>query len=150
MNPFLLDPQSRRAAWKTVRLDISGLPNSESRIDAALAFWRQAALERTTIDWDDCRGWPTAWELIQRNQYCESAQSLGLALTLMLASPELVDSTRLHLITDRHNCVQRIVAQVDGWILNHGWCDRQPALLLGKVSVHQTWRWHDRAWHPMT
>lgn len=146
INPFVLDYPSRLAAWKACRQQIQSHTTLEQQLDTCLEFWRQAPLENHLLNWDDAPGWPTAWEMLSNNCYCTSTHSLGIAYTLMLAVPELENQIHLKLITDKLNCVQKIVVQVQDWILNYGFVDKTPVDRLQHVHTSATWRYTGKQW----
>jgi hypothetical protein len=111
-----------------------------------LTFWKQAPIENPLIDWDNAQKWPTAWELLHNNRFCEGALTLGTAYTLLLSCLDNFQDLKLLLITDRQNHVQKIVAKTHGSILNYGWLDQNPAALLNNCQVHARWGFDGRGW----
>jgi len=146
MNPFLLDTSSRRVAWKLLREEILEQSSPDAQIDLALTFWKQAPIENPLIDWDNAEKWPTPWELLHTNRFCEGALTLGVAYTLILSSPEHFQDLGLLLITDRQNHVQKIVAKTHSQVLNYGWLDRLPATTIKNCQVHSRWWFDGRNW----
>lgn len=146
MNPFLLDPNSRRLSWKLLREQVSQQSDPVSKINMALTFWKQAPIENPLIDWDNAQKWPSPWELLHNNRFCEGALTLGVAYTLILSSPEHFQDLTLLLITDRVNHVQKIVAKTHGQVLNYGWLDQLPASVISSCQVHSRWAFDGRNW----
>jgi hypothetical protein len=150
MNPFLLDSRNRLTAWKSHRVLIQNAPEVNEKIQLTLSFWKQAPIENPVIDWDNSAVWPTAWELVHANRFCESALSLGVAYTLLLSGDDSFSDPELLLITDRVNHVQKIIVRMGQLVLNYGWLDEQPATVLRLSEIHQKWRWRDKTWVPQT
>lgn len=146
MNPFLLDPRSRLLSWKELRTAIAGEESPVDKIHLALSFWKQAPIENPLIDWDNAQKWPTPWELLHNNRFCEGALTLGVAYTLILSNPEQFQDLTLLLITDRENHVQKIVAKTHGYILNYGWLDRNPMTVISNCQIHSRWNFDGKCW----
>ena len=147
INPFIIDPKSRLAAWKQVRIDVQKSNNIEEKINVALKFWRMAPLENPILDWDDSSKWPTPWELIHNNHFCDSTLSLALAYTLVLSDPESFSDIKLLLITDRLNHIQKIIVKTNNIILNYGWLDSSPSTILSTVNIHDMWKFDGKKWY---
>jgi len=146
MNPFLLDAKTRLEAWKTLRSNISSAETLKEKIALCLSFWQQAPIENPIIDWDNSKGWPTPWEMLHSNRFCEGALSLGVAYTLLLSAPQEFADLRLLLITDRRAHVQKIVVKTQGQVLNYGWLDSNPSSVLNTSQIHNRWEFDGRQW----
>ena len=149
VNPFLLGYSERLEAWKALRQDLQTAPLLDHKLDLTTEFWRQAPMEKRTIDWDNSNSWPTPWEQLRDNSFCPSSHSLAMAATLVLSCPELKDHLRLKLITDRQACVQKIVLKADPWIINHGFFDKQPVQQLQHVETQDVWTWTGKQWQSL-
>jgi len=147
MNPFIQDARSRLRAWKQLRHAIQAQQDPQQQIQITLEFWRQAPLERPLIDWDHCENWPTAWELLHNNRFCESSLSLAVALSLLYSDVAGWDQTQLVLITDRQHHVQKIVVQTPWALLNHGWLDIRPVADLQQMHINRKWSWNNNTWN---
>lgn len=145
-NPFIFDYKTRLAAWKELRNKLNDSENSHNKLVYCCAFWQKAPLENQVIDWDNAATWPDAWTMIAKNNYCESTLSLAVAYTLILANSDDKDNTRLLLITDRKNQIQKIVLQYNDWIVNHGWLDINAVTLLKTVEINRSWRFNGKNW----
>ena len=146
MNPFLLDPKERLKAWKGLRAQIASTESVVEQMDLALNFWKQAPLEKPILDWDNCQSWPTPWEMLHTNRFCESTLSLAVGYSLVLSSPHNYPDLELVLITDRLNHVQKVLARTQEWTLNHSWLDRLPRYQLQNVQIHSKWHYNGKAW----
>jgi len=150
MNPFLLDGRARLNSWKALRDEITGTPDPIQKIGKALQFWRLAPIENPVIDWDNSQSWPTAWELLHNNRFCESALSLGVAYTLLLSDPEIFSNLAMMLITHRLYHVQKIVLLTHNQVLNLGYLDQQPVSIIAKAQIHTRWRFDGKSWNTLT
>lgn len=146
MNLFLLDAKSRLLGWKVLREQIAQSENLDHKIQLCLRFWQQAPIENPTIDWDNSRLWPTPWEMLHSNRFCESALSLGVAYTLLLSDSATFHDLKLLLITDRQAHVQKIVAKTCSQVLNFGWLDQHNASVLNGSQLHNKWVFDGRQW----
>jgi hypothetical protein len=146
MNPFIQDYATRLAAWKNCRMDINSAPSTQDKIDVCLKFWRLAPVQNPLLNWDNSESWPTAWELLNDNNYCSSSHSLGIALTLVWADPDLFKNVHLDLITDRSYSIQKIVVNWETWYLNHGHVDKIAKNTLQNVHTHERWKWAHKKW----
>ena len=146
INPFIIDPKARVAAWKKIRIDIQSIDIIQQKIDIALKFWRMAPLENPLLDWDDCSKWPTPWELLHNNRFCDSTLSVALGYTLVMSDPETFSDIRLLLITDRSNHVQKIIVKTNDIVLNYGWLDSNPATVLSSANIQDRWKFDGKKW----
>jgi len=146
MNPFVLDPRSRLSAWKELRTQIQAVEFLDDKVQLTLTFWKQAPIENPILDWDNSSRWPTPWELLNNNRFCESTLSLAVAMTLVMSEPSLFEDIELLLITDRRHHVQKVVARLPECVLNYGWLDIHPRDILQGCSLHRLWTYDGRQW----
>lgn len=73
--------QKRLAAWRQLR---QHLETSKSPFDDVAAFFNQFPKTKIYTDPYDQSTWPTAWELIEENEYCPINILLGMCYTLQL------------------------------------------------------------------
>jgi hypothetical protein len=76
-----LEPSGRIAHWRAFRLSIGGMP-LEQAIQATAEYWQTCPYTSYYLDPNDPASWPTAWELISENYYCDIAKSLGMLYTI--------------------------------------------------------------------
>ena len=76
-----LEPNERIAHWRAFRLSIGGMP-LEHAIHATAEFWQNCPHTAHYLDPNDPESWPTAWELISENYYCDLAKALGMLYTI--------------------------------------------------------------------
>ncbi len=119
MNPFLLGPRERLADWKQLREGIKSLPEHE-QLQAVANYWGLAPLERFSYDPENAKDWPTIWEMITANHWCQQSIAIGMEMTLRLSG---WDPSRLKLvyINDRDLSDVRLVLQIDDskWLNYH-------------------------------
>lgn len=146
-NPFLVDGTTRLQHWKLVRHEISQMTDHLQGVDACLQFFKQAGFENYYLDWDKYQTWPGAWDLMYGNHFCPSGLSLGIAYTLLLASPETFDNLTLCLILDRTNSIQKIVVDWNNWLINYDYLDRVDKNTLKTSLTLNRWTYQDKSWH---
>lgn len=76
-----LEPNERIARWRDFRksLDDLSLPDA---IQSVAEFWQNCPHHPYYLDPRDPGTWPTAWDLIAENYYCDLAKSLGMLYTI--------------------------------------------------------------------
>lgn len=118
------------------------------KIQLTLTFWKGAPLENPLLDWDNCANWPSPWELINDNRFCDSTLSLAVANTLVMADPDNFKDAQLALITDRENHVQKIVVITHDRVLNLGWLDVTPREAIKQAHINRRWKHDGKIWRP--
>ena len=76
-----LDVSERMAHWRAFRLTLGNL-NLEDAIQATADFWQNCPHKPYYLDPTDPDNWPSAWELITENYYCDIAKALGMLYTI--------------------------------------------------------------------
>jgi hypothetical protein len=75
--------QERLADWVRLRQEAASLDQSQ-QLMLINDWWFRAPIVNHLIDWKNTQSWPTPWELLNNNGYCELARALGIVYTLML------------------------------------------------------------------
>lgn len=75
--------EKRLAAWKNLR---QHLETSSTPLEDVANFFNQHKIIKFYTDPYDQSTWPTAWELIEENQYCRFNLLLGICYTLQLCN----------------------------------------------------------------
>lgn len=73
--------EQRFAAWRKLR---QHLETSNTPFDDVVKFFNQFPKVKFYTDPYDQSTWPTAWELIEENEYCRFNLVLGICYTLQL------------------------------------------------------------------
>ena len=118
MNPFLLPHSERLAEWRTFRLGLEGLEEHEQL--ASVAKWvDQAPLSTYVLDIYDTASWPGPWELLNTNDFDDTAKAYLMEQTLIMVgwAPERL---RLHFVRNHSESMETMVLLVDNkWALNY-------------------------------
>ena len=115
--------QERLADWVRLRQETATLEQSQ-QLMSINDWWFRAPIVNHLINWENPRSWPTPWELLNNNGYCELARALGIVYTVLLVG----NYTDLKIIqTEKDNLVL-----VDGgkYILN--WAPNE------MLNIHST------------
>lgn len=73
--------EDRLKLWHDFRASLS---NDSDPVQSAINFWSDAPESSRNIDPYDESTWPSPWEMIQENSYCEYTKILAVAYTLKL------------------------------------------------------------------
>jgi hypothetical protein len=68
-------------------------------------WWWRAPMINHYLHWDDHCAWPSPWELLADNMYCDLARALGIVYTIMMIEHEKTQEISL-ICTDNDNLVQ--------------------------------------------
>lgn len=82
---FKLQPRERMNLWRNFRRDLDSLPLAKA-IESTDNFWQKCPFSPFYLDLDNPVSWPTPWDLITENRYCDIAKVLGIVYTLHLTS----------------------------------------------------------------
>ena len=75
--------QARLADWVRLRQTATPLTQVEQLI-LINDWWFNAPIVNHLIHWENPKAWPTPWELLNNNGYCELARALGIVYTIMI------------------------------------------------------------------
>ena len=87
--------QERLADWVRLRQATPSVEQSQ-QLMLINDWWFKAPIINHLINWENTQSWPTPWELLNNNGYCELARALGIVYTIMLT--ECLNYTDLKII----------------------------------------------------
>ena len=90
--------EDRLAAWSDFR---NTLETTDNPYQDVIDFYQRAPLVSIHTDPFDQAQWPTPWELIQENQYCEFARVLGYCFSLQLTERFSGANFEIHIVTSK-------------------------------------------------
>ena len=97
------DYSARLQAWADLRDRCTQSPLAQA-MENIHAWWQQTPWQPYYLHWDDRDRWPTPWELLSDNVYCDLARAVGIMYTVTMLERD--DITELELAdTDRGNLV---------------------------------------------
>ena len=94
-----LETSERIARWRDFRKSLDDLPLADA-IQAVAEFWHTCPYQPYYLDPADPVSWPTAWELISENYYCDLAKALGMLYTICLTQHGDTLEVEIHIYND--------------------------------------------------
>lgn len=96
--------QERLQSWADLRQQCRTL-SLQKNLQLINDWWMRAPTVNRYLHWDDVRDWPTPWELLADDIYCDLARALGIVYTIILTEHEKVHEVSL-IQTKSDNLVQ--------------------------------------------
>lgn len=90
--------EDRLAEWKKFREELESVSNP---IQYAVDYYNQIPNEFRNVDPYSKETWPSPWETIQENQYCEFSKLLGICYSLQLTDRFSHETFEIHIVLDR-------------------------------------------------
>lgn len=78
---FQLPAEGRLRAWRDFRKTLDSL-TLEQATESVAEFWHRCPFVPYNLDPDCPESWPTPWEMISKNYYCDLAKAVGMLYTL--------------------------------------------------------------------
>ena len=94
-----LETGERLARWRDFRKSLDGLPLSDA-VQATAELWQSCPFNPYYLDPADPESWPSAWELITENYYCDLAKALGIVYTLYFSKHDVELNPEIHIYND--------------------------------------------------
>lgn len=118
-NIFFLNFYLRLKLWAELRDKLS-TETLETQVVEIDKFWQQAPISTHYLHPSDVVDWPTPWELIHTNNYCNYGRALGIVYTLLLLGIKEVDF--VDAIDDNEETVVLVLVDNAKYALNY-WPD---------------------------
>ena len=96
--------QERLADWYHLRQAASAV-ELPAQLQLINTWWFRAPIVNRVVTWDNPSEWPTPWDLLVNNGYCDLARALGIVYTLMLVDPPQYNTLEI-IATEKDNLVQ--------------------------------------------
>ena len=106
--------EERLQLWKQFR---KGLEKVEDPIQEAIDFYNQAPYCLIAADPFTPSSWPTAWELLEENNYCAFVKILAICYTLQLTDVLSQASYEIHITRDNENSQTYYLLYVDDAVI---------------------------------
>lgn len=97
-----LEPNERLAYWRVFRMSIGGM-KLPLALQQTAELWQNCPHSPYYLDPNDPESWPTAWELITENYYCDLAKSLGIVYTIAFSLHGQDLPIEIHTYIDQEN-----------------------------------------------
>jgi hypothetical protein len=94
-----LPASERIARWKAFRKTLDSLPVDQALQNTA-DFWHHCPFSPFYLDPDYPMTWPTPWELIAENHYCDLARAAGMLYTVYFTHHGAELSAEIHIYKD--------------------------------------------------
>ena len=76
-----LEPSERIACWRDFRKSLDSLSFEDALLRVA-EYWQSCPYNAHYLDPEKYHNWPTPWELIAENYYCDLAKACGMLYTI--------------------------------------------------------------------
>jgi hypothetical protein len=80
--------QERLADWYHLR-QVASAAKLPEQLQLINDWWFRAPIVNRVVTWDNTAEWPTPWNLLVNNGYCDLARALGIVYTLLLLDRQL-------------------------------------------------------------
>ena len=94
-----LETSERIARWRDFRKSLDDLPLADA-VQAVAEFWHTCPYQPYYLDPADPVSWPTAWDLIAENYYCDLAKALGMLYTIQFTQHGNTLDAEIHIYND--------------------------------------------------
>lgn len=108
--------EQRLSCWSNFR---EKLESSDTPIQDTLEFYNKAPTVSIHTDPWDNKTWPTPWELVKENQYCDFCRVLGLCYSLQLTERFSRSKFEIHIVIDNKNSATHYLLYLDDLVVNH-------------------------------
>lgn len=113
---FTKNLYERIAAWKEFR---KTLEESLDPYQEVIDYYKLAPMVRIQADPYDENTWPTPWEIIEENVYCDFVKILAICYTLKLTDRFSQDSFEIHITQDKKNSQTNYLLLVNGLVIGY-------------------------------
>ncbi len=110
MYPFTKKSEDRIIAWRDFRQTISD--NSKQTLENVAKYWSGVPVGNRILEWDRPDSWPTPWEVINDNVFCDDMRSYMMYQTLLLTN----QPAKLYHVKSFNE--ELLVVASNGYILN--------------------------------
>jgi len=92
--------ESRLVLWHEFR---EYLESADNPLQSVIDFYRAAPLVNIQTDPYDRSIWPSPWEILRENLYCEFVKLLAICYTVQLTERFNQESFEIHIVRDDNN-----------------------------------------------
>jgi hypothetical protein len=95
--------EERLSSWHTLRKTAAS-EDLESAMNTINDWWFTTPIISHHLHWDEYKNWPTPWDLLADNMFCDIARAVGIVYTIaIIEHPEVQDIEMVR--TDHDNLV---------------------------------------------
>lgn len=115
-NIFLFDYTYRLQSWATLKKTLykQSLEKICVEVDN---FWQNAPTQNHYLHPDFIKEWPSPWELLLENVFCNYAKALGMIYTLLLLDTKKIEL--IEAVDDNNNEVVLVLVDDAKYVLNY-------------------------------
>lgn len=113
---FVESYEQRLCDWHSFR---QSLETSDDAIQDVIDFYQTAPRVLINCDPWDPSTWPSPWELIEQNEYCDYCILLGICYTLQLTDKFTNSKFVIHIGIDQQNSTSYFLLSVDDRIVGY-------------------------------
>tara|TARA_R110000796_G_scaffold59337_1_gene136720 strand:- start:65 stop:490 length:426 start_codon:yes stop_codon:yes gene_type:complete len=106
--------EDRLIVWRQFR---NGLESAQDPIQEAIDYYNQAPYCLIAADPFTPSSWPTAWEIIEENNYCAFVKILAICYTLQLTDVLSKAEYEIHITRDREKSATYYLLYVDNNVI---------------------------------
>jgi len=111
-------PRERLRAWRDFRKGIAKQDKLQA-LEHCTGWWSSVPIGTRSIDPYTPSTWPTAWELLYYNDFCEHSRGVGMYYTLWYAG---ITDIEIHLVEcSEKNDLMTLIIVDKTWVLNYNW-----------------------------
>ena len=108
--------EDRLASWSDFR---KTLETCENPIQEAINYYDNAPQVSINTDPWDQNTWPTPWQLVAENQYCNFCKLLGVCYSLQLTERFSGSNFEIHIVIDNKNSTYNYLLYVDKTLIGY-------------------------------
>ena len=108
--------EERLRIWREFR---DGLEVSETPFEDVIAFYTNLPIVRYTVDPWGQSTWPSPWQLLEENLYCEFSIVLGMCFSLQLTERFKGSDFEIHICTNNEKSETLYLLFVDDICVNY-------------------------------
>jgi hypothetical protein len=106
----------RLKTWRTFR---TSLEDSLTPYEDTIEFWNNAPLSSIEADPYDSSTWPTPWQMIDENRYCDFTKILAIYYTLELTDRFSTSHFEIHITLDEKKSAIKYLLFVDNMTIGY-------------------------------
>lgn len=115
-NIFLFDYTYRLQSWSTLKNNLRTQTLEKICVEVD-NFWQKAPIQNHYLHPDFIKDWPTPWELLLENVFCNYAKGLGMIYTLLLLDTKNIEFVEAK--DDNSNEVVLVLVDDAKYVLNY-------------------------------
>jgi len=108
--------EQRLLAWRDFR---QTLENSENPLQHVIDFYKHAPTTKFQCDPYDQATWPSPWEIIEENKYCEFVKLLAICYTLQLTDRFKHEHFEIHIEYSRSSSNVYYLLYVNNMVIGY-------------------------------